>query len=656
MLGFDKIMTFNYCAIPIFVIILFTTFVRKTTTGSTNRWFITVVFVSLFTCLIDLVADGYEKYLPLSKSMQIVVCIANYLYFVLRNLTPVIYLYFLFAVTRASYRLQHPFKKFLMWAPYTLAILILLSNPFHHLVFSVTAEQGYQRGILLAVLYICSIGYSLFGMIYLFSCLKFMPFGKWFSLFAMYLLSFVGIILQLIYPQLLVEIFTTAVSLLLVILMVLRPEEITDINVGLPSWKAYQQELYKISKMKNHIVRINVVQYANASQVRDYIGEVEFNQYIRQIATTIQAHSKNNKIDMTLFYEPPGTFYFILDGKSINEDISIHFEEISNEIRNATKEAEKSGLYLIPKMCSFLYPTEIKDMESAISLGHSFRQMIPVGKNCIQATEIINTSRYKLEANMQSILNKAVAFAPQKFEMYYQPIYDFSDKTFHSAEALIRLRDAEFGYISPAIFIPAAEKNGLIHLIGNFVLESTFRFLHDHNLEQLGLQYLEVNLSVAQCLQQDLSDDILYLQEKYNINPKNINFEITETTYGDIELINKNLQKLVQMGYTFSLDDYGTGYSNIQRTTQLPISLVKLDKSLIDEISTETGSSLVKNTITMMKDIKKKVLAEGVETKEQLSLLEEMGCDYIQGYFFSKPLAQADFVSFMKEYNYSQSV
>ncbi len=166
---------------------------------------------------------------------------------------------------------------------------------------------------------------------------------------------------------------------------------------------------------------------------------------------------------------------------------------------------------------------------------------------------------------MDSILNRAIT--RQSFEMYYQPIYSIKEKKFVSAEALIRLNDLEHGFISPAVFIPAAESKGLILPIGDFVLESVYRFISELDFERLGLKYIEVNLSVAQCLQKDLPQKIEQLEKKYQVSPDRINFEITETTYENIgDVIHENLQAITARGYSFSLDDYGTGYSNIQRS------------------------------------------------------------------------------------------
>ena len=112
-----------------------------------------------------------------------------------------------------------------------------------------------------------------------------------------------------------------------------------------------------------------------------------------------------------------------------------------------------------------------------------------------------------------------------------------------------------------------------------------------------------------------------------------------------------NLRILSEQGYSFSLDDYGVGYSNIQRVSQLPLKIIKIDKSLVDNMNTASGKSIMNNTVRMMKDIKKELVIEGVETKEDFEELRKMGCDFIQGFYFSKPLPGKEFLEFLKTHN-----
>ena len=236
--------------------------------------------------------------------------------------------------------------------------------------------------------------------------------------------------------------------------------------------------------------------------------------------------------------------------------------------------------------------------------------------------------------------------------MYYQPIYDVKDGSFHSAEALARLTDDKYGVIPPNIFIPAAERTGMIIPLGKAIIEAVFRFIGENDLQKIGLNYIEINLSVEQCLQHDLPDQVSKLQEKYGISPNEVNFEITESMLESIgNIMDKNILKLSHMGYSFSLDDYGVGYSNIQRLSRLPLSLIKVDKTLIDDIFTEEGETIIRSTVNMMQGINKKLVMEGAETKETVKALRDLSCEYIQGFYFSKPLPKEEFLNFMKEKN-----
>ena len=144
---------------------------------------------------------------------------------------------------------------------------------------------------------------------------------------------------------------------------------------------------------------------------------------------------------------------------------------------------------------------------------------------------------------------------------------------------------------------------------------------------------------------------------KYDVPPEKINFEITETAVeNSLDIMVENLNLLSKEGITFSLDDYGTGYSNIKRIITLPLSIAKLDKSFIDEIHDPDHQVIVTNTVKMLKELNLKIVSEGVETESQLQFLNELGCDYIQGYYFSKPLPEEEFVSFIKEHNTKATV
>ncbi|MGN1340428.1 MAG: EAL domain-containing protein [Oscillospiraceae bacterium] len=240
-----------------------------------------------------------------------------------------------------------------------------------------------------------------------------------------------------------------------------------------------------------------------------------------------------------------------------------------------------------------------------------------------------------------AVLTKAVQ--EKAFNVVYQPIYSTVEKRFASAEALVRLQDCgDLGFISPEVFIPMAEEQGLVAEIGGIVFEKVCSFAAENKLWEKGIHYIEVNLSGMQSVDPSLPEQLSEVMEKYGIDPKFINLEITETASIDGgDMLMRNMKNLRDMGFHFSMDDFGTGYSNLAQMARVHFELVKLDKSLIWPAfgdNTEEPMVILESCIDMILQLGANIVAEGVETKEQVDFLTERGVNYLQGYFFSKPV------------------
>lgn len=243
---------------------------------------------------------------------------------------------------------------------------------------------------------------------------------------------------------------------------------------------------------------------------------------------------------------------------------------------------------------------------------------------------------------------KAVKQALDRDELmvYYQPIFSVQKGVYNSAEALVRLHDAQLGWISPEDFIPIAERNGMIIEMGEVILDKVCRFIHDFKLAQTTVEYIEVNISPVQLMQQHFSDRVKQIMEKYDVRPEQINIEITETaTISMADTVNANIMDLVQYGIKFSLDDYGSGYANIDYINHMPFSIIKLDKYIIWDAfkSTKAGITL-KHTIGMLNELELHIVAEGVETAEMRDHLADIGCHYMQGWYYSKAVSDTEFI------------
>ncbi|MCQ2525196.1 MAG: EAL domain-containing protein [Lachnospiraceae bacterium] len=258
----------------------------------------------------------------------------------------------------------------------------------------------------------------------------------------------------------------------------------------------------------------------------------------------------------------------------------------------------------------------------------------------------------ELREKEQIIREIREALDKDRVEVFYQPIYSTKEKKFVSAEALARIRREDNSIVPPGKFIPIAEETGLILKLGERVFEKTCRFIQTGMPKQLGIQYIEVNLSVIQCEQLDLASKYIQIMEENQVNPHFINLEITETaTIQAKRKLQQNMKTLMDYGVEFSLDDFGNGHSNLDYVIDMPVDIVKLDMSLIQAYENEKkAKAVVQAAVRMILDMELNALTEGVETKEQLDEMERIGVDYIQGFYFSKPIPENEFLDFLRKH------
>ena len=240
-----------------------------------------------------------------------------------------------------------------------------------------------------------------------------------------------------------------------------------------------------------------------------------------------------------------------------------------------------------------------------------------------------------------------------RVEVYYQPFYEVALKKFTVAEALVRLRDINNDIVPPSNFITIAEKSGLIHLLGQEIFRQVCDLLSKNIVQDLGIKYIEVNLSPAQFNTDSPTNFVKDTMMSYGLSTELINLEITESTTNiERQTMLNNMKLLHNFGMHFSLDDFGTGSSNLEYFIEMPISVVKFDYKFTQGYFKQLKTKLVmESIITLVHRLDLQIVAEGVETESQLETMCDLGVDYIQGYYFSRPLSEEDFIKFLKDNN-----
>ena len=255
---------------------------------------------------------------------------------------------------------------------------------------------------------------------------------------------------------------------------------------------------------------------------------------------------------------------------------------------------------------------------------------------------------YDRELKVYSALLRAIK--NESFSVYFQPIFNSVNSDFVSAEALLRIEDKELGLIYPSEFIPVAEKNGLISKLGELMFNRVCSIASKYNLHSLGMDFIDINVSYLQCMQPDMADRMIEIAKKYHLSPGFINLEITDKAFmvDENSTMMVNIKKLMDCGMTFTIDNFGTATTNAEKIVRFPVRYVKFDKSSIwNSLLSDKCKIVTGNMVRMIRDLGIKAVACGIETDNLLGVISKMDFSYYQGYYFSKPIPEDEFVYFL---------
>lgn len=555
-----------------------------------------------------------------------------------------LYAYFIFCLVGQFYYYSRK-RKLAFWAGNLAVNALLLTSPWTHAIFYVEDGVAYH-GKFFFILILARAVYAVMATVYALMKRKLMIkiFGQSIVLLAVF--TGIQVTEYLIFQDETLYYSTLIVNIIIFLLTITMVEFYKDGATELLNKRAFKQFIDKeIGKPGNKAVYL--IKLKNYEYLRDNCYEPSVMVLVKQLAEYMKEYSMlssiyyfedgkygivvrhKDKFDETAFLGKLRERFcvpFELNGASINLTLFVAVMDVSSGKIN------KNNFYRYFAACD--------------DLKYRSNELIEiVQSDCFGIDEL---QKYR---NIEDAIERALV--EHEFEMYYQPIISTRTGRVVSAEALIRLKDRILGFVSPEDFIPISENNGKILEISEFVIDSVFRFVKENNIKAMGMEFIEMNLSVMQCMDKNLTDKLQYYIQKYDIDPRCINLEITETaTNFDEHRLKEQLLDIKKLGFTFSLDDYGTGYSNLVRVLEYPVDVIKLDKSIVWAAFTDRDSFVtIKNLISMFHDVRRKLVAEGVENEEQMSTLRELGCDYIQGYFYSRPVPKAEFIEYTMSIN-----
>lgn len=336
-------------------------------------------------------------------------------------------------------------------------------------------------------------------------------------------------------------------------------------------------------------------------------------------------------------------FVVILTGLGSAQDARSVAEKIQQAFAQAI-EIDDAEMFISPSIGISLWPEDGDDPETLVrNADIALMRAKASGRNTYSFFTSEMDERIRAQTRIENQLRPALE--QKEFYLHYQPIVDISDSNIVRAEALLRWNNPELGAVSPDDFIPIAEEIGMIVPIGDWVMKTACQEAASWPSGEINPFTLAVNVSTRQFRGTSLVEGVGLALRESGFAPERLEIEITESLLmGDIPEVTRSLGKLKDLGVSLSVDDFGTGYSSLSYLRRFPVDIIKIDRSFVREVlSDPDNATLVETIVTMAHSLKLQVIAEGVETEEQLAFLRGLGCDFAQGFLFSRPLSADDF-------------
>lgn len=543
--------------------------------------------------------------------------------------------------------LWHQLKKkdfFLISIPEIILVISHLIPPVRHLIYFYHGYLQYTRGPLYFLYYAIVAIYVIFGIAIVIKYHVLIERKN--ILYVVVLCSgyLLGMFIGVINPYIRITNFIQVLTLASAFYLLENDDSLLDHVTGVYNSNALSRDTFPLfhSSYTSYLLSIKLQDINN---YRLMVGMNAMKQVLQQIGSWMLDIASEN---IHFYRVSPGEFAVLLYNTE-QTDAETTAEKIRNRFTRPWHYADGCAEITIPvQIWISSIPDRISTEEQVLAFSESsFDSSLP--QNQIYVADEMKEEQRRMNVNVA--IQRALT--NHTFEVYYQPIYDSTTCTIHSCEALIRMTDPDLGPVSPEEFIKVAEQNGTISRIGSIVFEKVCQFISDKKPEQYGMNFIEVNLSPIQCMDQSLPSKFESIMNRYGVHPEQIVLEITESAViRNKGVVSSVIQKLQKKGFAFALDDFGTGQANYSYVREFPFSIIKIDKSFLWAADqNETDRAVLHNMLNLVNDLKLNTVVEGVETEGQKKDLVSAGVRYLQGYYYSRPVPEEQFLSYIREFN-----
>ncbi len=523
--------------------------------------------------------------------------------------------------------------------PYLASEILVLTNRFTGFVFYMDEQFLYHRGSLIVLIYAAGFAYILLGFLFFFRYKKAISRANSQAIAVLITLSALGIVIQGVRSEVMVELFSESLAFLG--MMIMLEERIGHIDpvTGALNRVALVDASRRLIET-DQSCRIVLVKLTDLELFSRLFHGREMDNLLMQVSAWLTSISSEQRL-----YNYRSRDFAILYPDKADEEAAAGADAILKRFEQEWKTGEAT-LRLEAAVSIIRVPEDVSTLDELTELLTVEHLKTGMGSRLVPFDEL---SAYQRDRRIEQLLREAVD--EKLLRVWYQPIWSAESRRTVAAEALLRIDSGPLRELSSEVYIPIAEQCGVIREIGLFVFEEVCRFLQNERLDAMGLAYVELNLSVHQFMYDNLAERFEAIRARYGIPAQKLNLEITESaSTGETPIAEQTMNALRAIGYTFSLDDFGTGYSNLVQLISSSYKNVKMDKSLLwDSAHNKTVARLLDSLTRVIRSLGYNVVQEGVETLAQLEQTERSGGNLIQGYYFSPPLPEDEFIAYLED-------
>lgn len=625
---------FALASVPIQVILLLVYCLRRNLPVRQSSSFLNMMIANLTMTISDIVScEMNEVWTDFPLWVMYAINMLYFVSFIIRGWA----LFDYAAESCHSYQKFGRYTRVVMVVPAVVVLIMILSTPWTGMIFSFSPTEGYFNCYLYQSIYFSTYFYIAATFVFILVSFKDMSTRLRIGLLTSNGLLLAGIILRKLFFHVLVTSYFSVLVILIIFLSSENPDLYRHRQIRFFNREAFRRIG---TEYLSHETPFSCVILAaqNYEMLKHIYGTSRVYERLQVVGDRMIAAFNQSFV----FYLRNGNFV-ILNSGAVGDDPDKVALQWKQDIEQLLADHDIVKL----NFSVMLLPSEVaeNDINAIENLVHySLRNSDTIN----QKGEYLITKELVQKLDRESYIRLALkrALDNRSIQVYFQPIYSIDEKRAVGAEALARLFDDKLGAVAPDEFIRVAEKNGDIVRLGRQIFERVCEFIQSAHLQERGIRRVHVNLSPAQCMDTQLAPDFAEIAKRYQVPMSMIDFEITETAIDDHQAILEQIYRLKESGAELSLDDFGTGTSNLTRLMKLPIDLVKLDLTVVHAYF-NGEAAILPDLIRMFHNADMKIVVEGVETEEMMRRLSELSCNYQQGYHFSRPVPPTDFLDYL---------